>query len=217
MKSKNITRESHFCKSCFKEIRLTPIRSFIEREPILCDDCLSSVIKELASEEMFGIKVISLSRYDGIIKRWLFSYKELGDIELAPCFLFPFLPIIRLFFKRYVFVPLPSLKERSQKRGFIHLNEMLKASGLPFIDVLEKNKGQEQKELSVDERLKKKGIEFSGREEQIKGKNIVLFDDVVTTGSTLKESLDVINSHNPKHVKALILMNNHDSPAKRIK
>ena len=40
------------------------------------------------------------------------------------------------------------------------------------------------------------------------GKKIVLFDDVYTTGTTIKNCINAIKKYSPKTIKVLILLNN---------
>jgi predicted amidophosphoribosyltransferase len=206
-----------YCKSCFQEIRLSPLRSLTEENPLLCDDCISQIEVRLETVDFAGIKVLMLSSYSGILKTWLMNYKELGDIELAPCFLFLFLPVIRLRFAGYSFVPCPSLPQRSGKRGFRHLPAMLKASSLPFIEALGKTGESEQKDLNGNDRRLRKGIFLTPEAKKVQGRKVVLFDDVLTTGSTLRESLAVLKGANPRKTEAMILMDNSSEEARRMK
>ncbi|MFA6829571.1 MAG: phosphoribosyltransferase family protein [Bacilli bacterium] len=195
------------CTSCLQEFSTTPIRGIIEKEPFLCDECISQIKIRLEHHLLFGIDCLFLSEYDGIIKKWLMDYKENLDIELAPCFLFVFLPLLRIKYAGWTFVPLPSNALRVEKRGFNHLEEMLKASKLNYLDCLIKEEMIQQKQLGPSERLSKKNI-YLKKGIDLQGKKIVLFDDVYTSGGTLKNSLSSVIKAHPKEIKALILMNN---------
>lgn len=204
------TIEKHtFCKSCFKRIKITPIRDIIENKIILCDECISQIHKKMEIKYVHGIKVYFLSDYDGLLKKWLMNYKEYGDIELADCFLYIFLPLIKVFFQGYTFVPLPSSKERIEKRGFDHLSCILKASKIKYKNILEIEKSGERKNIKGSDRLKDRIIRVT--DTSFINQKIVLFDDVMTTSQTFKESLLAIKKLTPKKIKGLILMNNLDS------
>ena len=208
MKSIVTTKEVIYCKSCFKEISLKSLRYLIEKKPLLCDDCISNISTKLEERNINGTKILFLSSYSGLMKQWLMNFKELGDVELAPCFLYLFLPIIKLKYPGYVFVPLPSSEKRIQKRGFDHLSLILQAFHLPFSNLLLKEDNEEQKNLNGPERFKKKGIALINRQTDFSGKKIILFDDVYTTGSTFRESLAEVQKLHPLKVKGLILMDN---------
>ena len=141
-------------------------------------------------------------------------YKEYGDIMLAKAFLFYFLPWIRIDFQGYQIVPLPSSKKRNERRGFVHLEEMLKAVGLSYCSCLVKTTDKQQKEKNATERRKSDDILFSSGKEEIEGKKIVLFDDVFTSGGTFSAALKQIQKQNPRKVKGLILRDNYKSGLK---
>lgn len=209
MKLLEITRKPICCRACFKDFNPSFARLLLEKEPLLCDECISNIKKELVIKETFGIKTIFLSTYDGIMKNWLMNFKEYGDIMLAPCFLYIFRPFLKVLFPDDIYVPLPSAKERINKRGFDHLPEMLKASHLPYSLALEKNSdGPEQKTLKSSARFKKKGIALTSEATSLTGKKIVLFDDVMTSGSTFRQSYEEIMKIKPKKVSGLILLDN---------
>lgn len=211
MKLLDITRKPVCCKACFKDFTPSFSRMLLEKEPFLCDECISEIQKELVVKDTFGVKTTFLSNYDGILKNWLMNYKEYGDIMLASCFLHVFLPLLRLKFPGYIYVPLPSAKERIEHRGFDHLPEMLKASNLPYCLALEKvSDGPEQKTLKASKRFKSKGIRLTSKAHELEGKKIVLFDDVMTSGSTFEQSYHEICQIHPKKVVGLILLDNFD-------
>ena len=216
-KYNDTTSKEIYCKSCFEAIHLSPIRRAIEKNPLLCDKCISKIEKKLVIRKFEGIPILFLSNYSGIMETWLMNFKEYKDVELAPCFLSIFLPFIRLLFPFHTFVPLPSSKERIEKRGFDHLSMILQASKLPFLSCLEKRSSGEQKNKTFIERRKEKGISLLPNASQLQGKRVVLFDDVLTTGSTFLESLKQIQKIEVKSIHGLILMDHHEGQDFQIK
>jgi competence protein ComFC len=192
-----------------EEMHLSPVRVLIENKPLLCDECISQLKTKLEVKNINGIKILFLSEYDGIMKTWLMNFKEYGDIELAPCFLSLYLPVVKSLFAGYIFVPLPSSKARIDKRGFAHLPEILKSSGLKYMDILRKSSNEEQKNYKGSKRNLAKNIYVESSMKSLQGKNIVLFDDVMTSGATFEESYHVLLSLKPKKVRGLILMDNY--------
>ncbi len=208
MKSIDIIRKPIYCKSCMKEIRISPIRHLIEKEPLLCDECISQIKMKLVFRTVFSTRIFFISEYDGLFKTWLMNYKEYGDIELAPCFLSVFRPILKCVFPDVIYVPLPSSIERIQKRGFSHLDEILSSSHLPYLNPFISYDVEEQKNNKGTRRIKKKKIELTKEAFSLKNKKIVLFDDVMTSGSTYQQCLELIQEVQPKKVRGLILMDN---------
>ncbi len=213
----NTTENQAFCKSCFKDLHLSPFREFIENEPLLCDECISQIKVKMEIRKIANIKVLFLSDYDGILKTWLMNYKEYGDIELAPCFLYCFLPVLHLLFRNYIFVPCPSSQKRIEKRGFDHLSEMLKASHLPYRSLLFQKTTVEQKNVKGQDRLKGKGISLKDENVNLSDSKIVLFDDVLTSGATFLQSLEQLRKCKPKAMKGLIIMDNQKTEERKLK
>lgn len=201
-------KSSYVCLSCCQPFTPSPIREILEGTPRLCDECLSKIVIKLEERNTFGFKTLFLSSYDGIYKTWLMNFKEYSDVVLAPCFLTTFLPLIRLRFPGRLFIPLPSSPDRVKKRGFAHLDLMLSASHLPYQACLLKGNQEEQKWLSGSKRNAPKAISVAPGSASLAGKRVVLFDDVFTSGATLKSSYDAILSLHPKQVEGLILMDN---------
>lgn len=211
MKSTDTIEKPIYCKACMKEIKTSPFRLLAEKEPLLCDSCISQIKKKLEIRECFGIKVLFLSEYDDFFKNMLMNYKEFGDVELAPCFLYCFLPILKILFWNYTFLPLPSSQSRVKKRGFSHLVEMLKASKMNYLDVFSQKEELEQKNLSVSSRLGKKKIFLKEDKFMMPQKrNVVLFDDVMTSGSTFQQSLSCLKGLPFQKIKGVILMDNYN-------
>jgi len=214
---KNTTKVLRYCKSCIKEIKLNPARYLLERKPLICDECISSIDTKLEFRKAFDVETLFLSSYSGIIKQWLMNFKELKDVELGPCFLNIFLPIIQTAFPHYLFIPLPSCKSRVMERGFDHLSLILESSHLRFLSALEKEEDSEQKKNSGPERFKAKRISLKNPNLDLSKEKVVLFDDVYTTGSTFKESLEAIKKAKPKKIKGLIIMDNFHVDELRMK
>lgn len=209
MKLKDITAKPVFCRACFKEYYPSPISRLIFKEQWLCDECISKIIKKLEYKKVNDIKTLFLSDYDGILKNWLMNFKEYRDVELAPCFLYVFLPFIRLAFPSSLFVPLPSSNKRIASRGFSHLSLMLKESHLPYKEIFTMEKEEEQKNKFYSERSKVKGISLSCSTDEIQGKRIVLFDDVMTSGSTFLACYELIKNAKVKKISGMILLDNY--------
>ena len=203
---------SKMCISCFNEIESNSLRELLENNPVLCKECISKIKTKLSFERIDGCNILFLGEYDGMIKSWLMNFKEYGDIELAKAFLYVYLPLIKLLYHGYIFVPCPSSDERNNKRGFIHLEEILKAYNLPYWLALSKKSSFERKNLKALGRISSKDeITLNDKAKEIENKKIVIFDDVYTTGFTFKSSLNALKKANPKRIRGLILMNANKS------
>ena len=204
----DITRKANYCKICFTRFYPSTIREIIEGDPLICDNCISKIIKKLETRKIKGTKITFLSEYNGLLKDMLMNYKEYGDIELAPCFLYTFIGYIMIKFPFATFIPCPSSQSRIDKRGYSHLVEILKASKLKCLDCLTKGEGIEQKNTKAVQRLADKKIRIKEGITKIDAKRVVLFDDVYTSGSTFFQSKEALERVYDGKIEGLILLDN---------
>jgi competence protein ComFC len=87
---------------------------------------------------------------------------------------------------------MPSSEEKIKERGFSHLMEMYASLGLPMMEPFIKNASAVQKELNYAGR-QKITEQISLRKDAVLPEKIVLCDDVITTGATLKGALHCLN------------------------
>lgn len=207
MKSEPTTEEP-LCRNCLKPLRVGALRHLLERDPCLCDECLSQLDFELERHDFKGIKVFFVYRYSGLIRDILLRYKERLDVALAPVFLAFIHPFLRLYLKGRILVPVPSLASRMEERGFSHLDTMLDSYSLPHVDILSK-RGEVQKGKGFLERREEKTIFLEKTDESLFDRKVVLFDDVMTSGESLLQSYEAVLSLSPKSVSAIVLMDNH--------
>ncbi len=103
---------------------------------------------------------------------------------------------------------IPLDKETLRERGFNHLEEVLKEifpSYMLFETVEKIRKTDLQMDLSRNERLKNLKGAFCLKDIDIKGKRILIFDDIMTTGSTMKEVCGVIKKGKPGKVYGYVI------------
>lgn len=108
-------------------------------------------------------------------------------------------------------IPIPLHKNKYRERGFNQseliaefLSKKIKITNLAALKKIKST--PDQTELSGAERKKNiKGVFLVIRPEQIKGKNIMLVDDVKTTGSTLEEAAKVLKKAGAKRIWALTI------------
>jgi len=119
-----------------------------------------------------------------------------------------------IFLLKYdLYVPIPLHKKRQRQRGFNQAELILKAVAktrfLPIrTDLLArvKNTAPLSQLTSVDERIDNISGAFQLRyPEQIKDLRILIFDDILTTGTTLKEAVRVLEQGEPEYIEILTL------------
>lgn len=157
-----------------------------------------------------GVPIIALGSYQGFNSELIIRYKENLDIELSPVFLAYFAPFIKTRFFNYSLVLVPSSESKIKKRGFNHLYEIFKFLKMPILDLLSKEEGKEQKKRNAEERKESAKLFHLKNQESLKGKKILLCDDVITTGSSLKACLGLLRQLNPKKIQVLVLTSDAD-------
>jgi len=189
--------ESIICKNC---------QNLIHQSENYADETDSSVLPLIAAA-CYKNKIIKKTI-------WLLKYKKIKVAaeplsELIYSRSVEDLSEINIFYsiKDCLIIPVPLSKKRLKERGFnqaelIASNLMVKLKeGIPAINFsLEKNILRKIKETSSQviakdksKRLKNlKGSFGIEHPEKIKGRNIILIDDVSTTGATLHEATSVL-------------------------
>jgi len=119
-------------------------------------------------------------------------------------------------FEKPILIPTPISKEKLQSRGYnqieMLINEILKLDTegnlTSEFEVVKKKKDTlDQSSLKTKaDRMKNLRDCFKvSNPSKIKGRNIILIDDVVTTGSTIKEIKKVLKKSGAKKVKAFVV------------
>lgn len=191
----------HLCKLCMNQFDYHGILS----PPKICTNCFKQFEVIAKKEIFFEIEVLFLYTYNDIFKNTLYLFKGCFDYELSSVFLNRFIHELRMKYHNYLIVPIPSNKSEDDKRGYNHVEEMFSFLKLEMTKIIYKNKVFKQSKRNKDER-KKVINDFSLIENvDIKGKNILIVDDVFTTGSSLHSAINLIKKKDPKNIKALIL------------
>ncbi len=189
----------------------------VNREGMWCHRCFAylSQPRQLSlSKESYLTACYSLALYERGLRKVLqdikFNDKEKKEIVLSPFF--------NAFFEsKYVtglsdidcVVPVPISKEKKKKRGFNQVDLIFKKRlvkrGFHWSPCLKKVSGTVPMwGLSLEERKENiKNAFYCTNTDIIKGKIILLVDDIFTTGSTLEEGARILKDKGAKKIKAL--------------
>jgi ComF family protein len=188
----------------------------------LCEDCSSILEISTAHQKFKGKNLADLYfpvNYENfLVKRLIqnFKYppliKELKK-ELAFLIISHFLLLDKKpDFSNFVLVPVPLSKKKLRWRGFNQAEEIAKELAnflkIPLIsDCLIKTKEtKDQVELSEKERKENvKGAFYIKNKEKIAGKNVLLVDDVFTTGATMEEAAKVLNEAGSEKIVGVVV------------
>ena len=192
------------CKLCFEKIHFNGINALIKNR-MICQKCYNGFELINKKEYINGIEVRYLYDYNDFLKKNIYLLKGCYDIELKDIFLDRWKYILRLIYKGYLLVPVPSYFESDNKRGFNHVEEIFASLKLKSNKCLKKTKDIKQANLSKKQREKIDKVLIIENGEILKGKKVLIVDDIYTTGSTLNACIKLVRKYYPKVLKCLVL------------
>lgn len=202
---------AYLCEKCFKTIKFQErktknfnLKREYLKEIFIAGDYDNKLLAKLITALKYdGLKTIGddLGKFlnffwDGKIKTI-----KLEDKELAA----------RL--EKALIIPLPLTKARRQERGFnqaeiLALNFCQEFSAEIFLGLKRKGRKKHQASLSEKQRLKNISGQFFVPEKErafLFGRDVILIDDVITTGATLNEAAKILKEAGAKEIFALVL------------
>lgn len=192
--------EKPYCENCEKEIKINSVNRClicnmqISNEAKVCDYCQNN--------HRYFKKAYTPLKYDGIVRKTLISFKSNNNRYLAK----GIAVIIYNYLKEYIndfdvltFVPIT--KEKKKERSFNQSEkialELGKLMNLPIKEFLIKTKEtKQQKNLNYEERSKNLNGAFKlVNAEELKNKNVLLVDDIITTCATVNECSRILSKY----------------------
>lgn len=183
------------CGYCFQGIAIGRSHRLLFAIGNYNDETLRKLIHALKYERVRTVeKVLS-----GLIKKYLENLipKALGDEANS------------------IFVPIPLHAKKARQRGFnqaeIIANLLNEHTKIPVrTDIIKRVKNTKPQIHLSDYKEREKNVENSFAlvntgEETFKNKNIIIVDDVYTSGATITEATRVLRKLKPKSIKALVI------------
>lgn len=174
----------------------------------ICPNCKSMIKRS----EITNQEEISYGFYGGILKELVLSFKYKKNFVAGEVLADLFIEIIREQNINADYICyIPMSKKAEKKRGFNQC-EVIAKNVSEYIDIpinnsIIKNKyTKEQKKLSKEQRiLNVKGAFSIKRKSNLYGKDIILIDDVTTTGATLTECRKVLKKYGVNKIICLTI------------
>jgi ComF family protein len=188
----------------------------------LCQDCLAT-LEIFTSHQKFKGKNLNdlyfpINYENFLVKRLIknFKYppliKELKK-ELSLIIVSHFLLLDKMpDFSDFILVPIPLTKKKLKWRGFNQAEEIARELAeffkIPLISdcLIKMKETKDQVELSEKERKENLREAFSIKnKEKISGKNVLIVDDVFTTGATMEEAAKVLKEVGVKKIIGIVV------------
>lgn len=193
------------CKICFKEMHENSLLNLLHKDIDVCDRCFQEIKMCFFKFQVLGYNAISIYRYDEKVQALLYQFKGCFDYELLNVFFERFSRELSLRYRGYVMVPVPSYKQDDEIREFNHVEEMFKILNLPIRKMIAKTKKVKQATSTSHKRkLIGKSLVLTD-ESDLSKYNILLVDDVYTTGSTVKACIKLLEKLHPKKIEVLVM------------
>ncbi|MDR4890003.1 ComF family protein [Fredinandcohnia sp. QZ13] len=173
------------------------------REGNLCYDC----VRWEKEAEWQGVltKNRSIYLYNDFAKEVISLYKFRGDYVISSIFKTPLKKAFKTHFNSsYLVVPIPLSDERLYERGFNQAKALAELLDVQVHEVLARTHLEKQSKKSRKERISRGNV-FRVID-IVKDKDILLVDDIYTTGSTLRHAATMLLEAGAKSVSSLTLI-----------
>ncbi|ANC70212.1 hypothetical protein AAV35_003210 [Salimicrobium jeotgali] len=184
-------RPSRLCEECMNGFEV-----ITEGCPRCCNPRYSETCPDCRQDSAL-LSNTSLLFYNDFAKEWMARFKYRGDYELIAS-MSVFLP----YFVRGKAVPVPLSDVRLEERGFNQaeaITELLMKRPRPY---LKRSHSEKQAKKSKQER--ERGANPFLPVQQVRG-NLLLIDDIYTTGTTMKQAAAVLKENGADSVRGLTL------------
>lgn len=175
---------------------------------LICSDCLNLINKNpVFSYQIEGLDFLEVgATYSGLLKKILLKFKFsdklsyesiLGDIMIEK--------LLKYNLDGFILTSVPMTKNRENKRGY-NQSELLakyisRELDLEYVEVFEKVIDTPF-QVGLDENSRRENLKNSFKVKNY-APNIIIVDDVITTGSTIGELVKVAKNKNIKKVAAI--------------
>jgi ComF family protein len=181
----------------------------------ICLDCLNEVNTYYGENRELDLQnYVSLCKYSGKVKLLLEKYKYRKNLQALKILQSIILKLSPNYLQVDYIIPVPIHPARFAERGFNQSEEIAKPlctkySALLRNDIIfHKANSPKLFMLKPEDRAKITSTAFGlwdDKKTEIHNKSILVFDDIITTGSTMKAIADLIKQYNPRKLSFMSL------------
>ncbi|TMU84296.1 ComF family protein [Bacillus sp. BHET2] len=145
----------------------------------------------------------SFYQYNAFLKEYLARFKYSGDYVLGK----GFSHMIKSYLIKIEYdliIPVPLSDERLYERGFNQSSALLEEAEVRPSNILTRTHSEKQSKKTRKERLRQEQV-FLLADSNLSGKSILLFDDIYTTGTTLRQAAKRLKEAGAEQVSSLTL------------
>ncbi|MFC1477891.1 ComF family protein [Candidatus Margulisiibacteriota bacterium] len=177
----------------------------------ICEKCREQIAYINEKQQLSGMPVHCIAAYEGVIKKAIWQLKFNKKIELQDLLQSIVSGNVPAEYKNYDYlVPVPLSYKRLKERGFnqaeLLVSEVSSKSGKPvYNDLVTRNKNTKALfSLTETERQQEIDGAFAIKDSgSVKDKRILLFDDIITTGTTVTEIGNMLKQAGAREVYIL--------------
>ncbi|HET7522314.1 MAG TPA: ComF family protein [Bacillales bacterium] len=159
------------------------------------DVCYDCVRWEEGPWRGIFVKNRSLCRYNSFLREIIARYKFRGDAVMVKGIRREWEQLYERDFAGMVAVPIPLSKERLYERGFNQAFELANLLPVNVCEVLERPAHEQKQSKKTRKERLNLGVpvfRLHGKPSEIEGENVVLVDDIYTTGATVRQAAKVL-------------------------
>lgn len=193
------------------------LRAHLQCADLQCADMQSADLQsadlQAAAGDPVRVPLVAALAYEGVVRSVMLAYKNEGRTELARSLAAPLDAAVTAVWNgsdAELLIPVPGSRSGTARRGFGPVALVARRAGLVLTPALRTvGTGPEQKSLTLEQRraagagqlhTPKSGSERWQVRALVRGRRVVLVDDVVTSGATLRAAVRALHAAGAKVV-----------------